>query len=313
MSAKISKVELSVQLENVMKNVIIMLAVIAMAAPLYGDPCDVVFSGDGSTGSLVLSYTTNNGALPRGIGLKCEVLAGDTVDVDSDAVVADPCFNTFIDYAFMDPDFFAIGDGHPMADPTGAGVLDPCNVVDVFSICMGALDQTSNQLAGPAASDPLVSVPLDSTAASVTIRISEDDLRGGVVGSALTTNLPIDVTVTFALPECLKSTAPFYADWVLWGKPDCWCYPRQCRGDINGLLTGPFWVQQLDKDAFRAAYNKGDTLLPADGICADLDHLKIGPFRVQQLDKDIFRLYYNKSAALVPECDATHYNFWTSP
>ena len=299
-----------------MKNVIIMLAVIAMAAPLYAaDPCDVVFAGVGTAGDLVLSYTTNNGALPRGIGLKCEVLAGETVDVDSDAVAADPCFNTFIDYAFMAPGTFAIGDGHPMADPTGAGVLDPCTGVDVFSICMGALDQTGNQLAGPATSAALISVPLDSAAASVTIRISEDDLRGGVVGSALTTNLPIDVVVTFAAPECVKSTASFYADWVLWNKPDCWCYSRQCRGDVDGVKTGPFWVGSLDKDAFRAAFNKNDIALAgiANGICADLDHVKTGPFRVGSLDKDIFRAYFNKAETLVPICDVADYNFWVTP
>ncbi len=219
-----------------MKNVIIMLAVIAMAAPLYAaDPCDVVFAGDGSTGSLVLSYTTNNGALPRGIGLKCEVLAGNTVDVDSDAVVADPCFNTFIDYAFMDPDNFTIGAGHPMADPCFAGVLDPCTGVDVFSICMGALDQTGNQNAGPATST-LISVPLTSTAGSVTIRISEDDLRGGVVGSALTTNLPITVTVTF---DCFQGTPAQVAAWIAWGKPANWCGDCWLQGDINGdcLIT----------------------------------------------------------------------------
>ncbi|MCK5271240.1 MAG: hypothetical protein KAJ52_01640 [Sedimentisphaerales bacterium] len=233
-----------------MKNVIIMLAVIAMAAPLYAaDPCDVVFAGDGSTGSLVLSYTTNNGALPRGIGLKCEVLAGDTVDVDSDAVVADPCFNTFIDYAFMDPDNFVIGAGHPMADPCYAGVLDPCTGVDVFSICMGALDQTGNQNAGPATSTMLVGVPLTSTAGSVTIRISEDILRGGVVGSALTTNLPIDVVVSF-VTECYVVGQPRYYDenmnpgpaitqanydaWVAAGKSLCWCCPHHGYGDVNG-------------------------------------------------------------------------------
>ena len=189
-----------------------MLAVIAMAAPLFAQ--DVIFTGDGTTGSLVISYTTTGGDLPRGVGLKCEVLAGDTVDVDSDNVTTDPCFNTFIDYAFMDPGTFAIGDGHPMADPCGPGVLDPATGVDVFSICMGVLDMTENQLAGPAASSPLVSVPLASTASSVTIRISEDDLRGGVVGSALTTNLPIDVVVSFG--------------------PGCWNYPCFSRGDANG-------------------------------------------------------------------------------
>ena len=254
-----------------MKNVILMLAVIAMAAPLFGT---VNFTGDGSTGSLVLSYTTTDGDLPRGIGLKCEVLGVDTVDVDSDAVVTDPCFNTFIDYAFMNPSTFTIGAGHPMADPCFAGVLDPATSVDVFSICMGVLDQAGNQNAGPATSAPLVSIPLTSTAASVTIRISEDDLRGGVVGSALATNLPIDVTVSF-VTDCFYVgmvdsqthvvTAAEVAQWVTWGKPDCWCYDCFASGDIDGdcfigtgdlftMLSGASFVQtacaDLDYDGF---------------------------------------------------------------
>ena len=224
-----------------MKNVIIMLAVVAMAAPLFAQ--DVTFTeGDCSGGSLVLNYTcADPGVTPRGIGLKCEVLAGDTVDVDSDAVVADPCFNTFIDYAFMDPCNFAIGDGHPMADPCGAGVLDPSTGVDVFSICMGALDQTGNQLAGPGASSPLVSIPLASTAGSVTIRISEDDLRGGVVGSALSTNLPIDVVVSFG--------------------PACWNYPCFYWGDADGDNLVTSVDVQILSAAWSGAYNP----------CADFD------------------------------------------
>ena len=231
-----------------MKNVIIMLAVIAMAAPLYAaDPCDVVLTGDGSTGSLVLSYTTNNGALPRGIGLKCEVLGGAVVDVDSDAVVADPCFNTFIDYAFMDPCNFTIGAGHPIADPCFAGVLDPCTGVDVFSICMGVLDMTGNQNAGPATSASLISIPLTSAAASVTIRISEDTLRGGVVGSALTTNLPIDVVVSFST-DCFQGTPEQVAAWTAWGKPANWCEPCFKCGDVNSStsITPSDWFKVWD-------------------------------------------------------------------
>ncbi len=245
MNAKTVRLNYLFNLENVMKKVILMLAVIAMAAPLYAaDPCDVVFDGDGSGGILVLSYTTNNGALPRGIGLKCEVLGIDTVDVDSGAVVTDPCFNTFIDYAFMDPCNFTIGAGHPMADPCFAGVLDPCDAVDVFSICMGVLDQTGGKNAGPATSASLISIPLTSTADSVTIRISEDPLRGGVVGSALTTNLPIDVTVTF-VTDCYVVGQPRgnsgdtitqanYDAWEAAGKPEVWCCPFQPCGDANG-------------------------------------------------------------------------------
>ncbi|MCK4629524.1 MAG: hypothetical protein KAT56_11005 [Sedimentisphaerales bacterium] len=264
-----------------MKNVIIMLAVIAMAAPLYAaDPCDVEFSGVGTGGSLVISYTCNDPCTPRGIGLKCEVLNGDTVDVDSGAVVVDPCFNTFIDYAFMDPCNFTIGAGHPMADPCFAGVLDPCTGVYEFSICMGVLDQTGNKNAGPAASSPLVSIPLASTVGSVTIRISEDILRGGVVGSALSTNLPIDVVVSF---DCYVIGQPRYYDelmnpgsaitqanydaWVAVGKPDCWCCPHHGYGDVNG----DGWINASDMVPVNNNLGTGP-VLPANLIHADVNH-----------------------------------------
>ena len=234
MNAKTVRLDYLFNLENVMKKVILMLAVIAMAAPLYAaDPCDVVFDDVETTGSLVLSYTTNNGALPRGISLKCEVLGVDTVDVDSGAVITDPCFNTFIDYAFMDPCNFDVGDGHPMADPYFAGVLDPCDAVDVFSICMGVLDQTGGKSAGPDASALLISIPLTSTADSVTIRISEDTLRGGVVGSPLTTNLPIDVVVSFST-DCFQGTPAQVAAWIAWGKPANWCGDCWAAGSVDG-------------------------------------------------------------------------------
>jgi GEVED domain-containing protein len=29
-----------------------------------------------------------------------------------------------------------------------------------------------------------------------------------------------------------------YADWITYGKPVCWCYPRQCHGDADGKKTG---------------------------------------------------------------------------
>jgi hypothetical protein len=122
----------------------------------------------------------------------------------------------------------------------------------------------------------------------------------------------------FTEPECLDRTAPEYSDWSAWGKPDCWCYSRQCRGDINGLKHGPFWVQVLDLNLFKAAFNKTDVQLPPGGICADLNHVKHGPFRVQVLDLDIFKIYFNKIETLVPECNQLPiytgpYNYWTKP
>jgi hypothetical protein len=118
--------------------------------------------------------------------------------------------------------------------------------------------------------------------------------------------------------ECLKPTAPEYADWVTNGKPSCWCCKRQCNGDIDCATYGPFSVQIFDLNIFKTAFNKVDALMPPGGICADLDHTKIGPFRVGILDLNIFKLYFNKP--IVPCCDldgdcvltaADKYNFWT--
>jgi hypothetical protein len=118
--------------------------------------------------------------------------------------------------------------------------------------------------------------------------------------------------------DCLSTSALEYSDWVAWGKPDCWCYARQCRGDIDGLKHGPFWVQVIDLDLFKACFNKTDDFLPLGCICADLDHGRLGPFRVQIKDLDIFKRYFCKIESLVPECDQPPiytgpYNFWVTP
>jgi hypothetical protein len=126
---------------------------------------------------------------------------------------------------------------------------------------------------------------------------------------------------SFRVEECLKSTASEYADWVLWGRPSCWCYARQCRGDINGVKTGQ-WVSLADFTAFKQAYLKTDAqlqLIP-NGICADLNHTKTGQ-RVSLADFTTFKLYYLKPDAQVPCCDlngdciltaADKYLFWTN-
>jgi len=95
-------------------------------------------------------------------------------------------------------------------------------------------------------------------------------------------------------------------DWVKWRYPACWCYARQCRGDINGKKTGPNYVQLLDFSALTAAFGKTDVQMVAipSSICADLNHKKTGPNRVQLLDYTILTTYFGKADALVPLCTA---------
>ncbi|MHC4155900.1 MAG: hypothetical protein ACYST6_13380, partial [Planctomycetota bacterium] len=86
-------------------------------------------------------------------------------------------------------------------------------------------------------------------------------------------------TVVIHQGDCLSSTAPEYADWVAFGMPDCWCYRKQCRGDIDGMIIGPWFpVAIQDLILFKEAFN--EVMIPwPPGVCADLDHAATGPFR----------------------------------
>jgi hypothetical protein len=113
--------------------------------------------------------------------------------------------------------------------------------------------------------------------------------------------------------DCLSTIAPEYAAWVSLGKPLCWCYRRQCRGDIDGIQTGPFHVAIPDLTLFKQCFNQ--FVLPPGCECADLDHLQTGPFRVAIPDLTIFKTYFNQF--VVPQCDQIPiytgpYNFWTN-
>ena len=116
--------------------------------------------------------------------------------------------------------------------------------------------------------------------------------------------------------DCLKQSGVPVAewnDWVAWGRPKCWGYSRQCRGDINGTKNMQY-VQLLDLNALKSAYGKTDAQLAliTNGICADLNHTK-NMQRVQLLDLNILKSYYGKSDALTPLCDVNKVNFWTVP
>ena len=137
--------------------------------------------------------------------------------------------------------------------------------------------------------------------------IDENALRGGVidvVGDTMTTNLPIPFEI--AGGECVKSDAPFYAEWVgagkPWDRPDCWCYERNCRGDADGLKPGMFWVETGDLDILLDSFNIGDKNMTGNRICGDFDHKAPGMFRVETDDLDILLLYFNIGDKNVPVC-----------
>ena len=70
-----------------------------------------------------------------------------------------------------------------------------------------------------------------------------------------------DMAFELTTRDCVKITAPFYAEWVgagkNWNRPECWCYERQCRGDTDGLKQGLLWVSDNDLTTFAAAFGLG--------------------------------------------------------
>jgi hypothetical protein len=281
---------------------------------------------DAGSGKLQIAYTTTDGDAPRGVALRISLSDGAVVDTSSfysPIAIVDPAFNAFPDYAFSNPLNYAVGAGHPLALATEAGAL-AADASD-FSVSMGVLDQTGAQKAGPTSTANLIIIQLKGgTAEDIIVTITGDTLRGpasGVVGSVLTSNLPITTRIVIGDCGCLKCSAPFYNDWVAWGKPACWCYERQCRGDINGKKDGvavKYYVSGADLSLFKTAYAKNDAALQlvAGGICSDLNHKADGiavKYRVSGTDLAIFKQYYAKADAAVPSCDSFNYNIWFKP
>lgn len=111
--------------------------------------------------------------------------------------------------------------------------------------------------------------------------------------------------VNIVICECYYGQ-PDYSEWEAVGKPICWCYPRQCHGDADGLPFGKFnyWTSNLDLTVMKDAWNKPAAQLVGNEACADFDHLPFGKFdyRVSNLDLAILKDYWNIADGPDPNC-----------
>lgn len=318
-----------------MRKVLLSLLVLALAAPSFA--AVNITAEDAGSGVLKLYYECTAGEVIRGLALAVEVTDGDgVVAAASDAVVpAASRFNTFIDYAFTveagAPGTYTIGAGHPLANKVAAGVATfPATV---YSVSMGCLDEFEKVQGGVTGSGELVAITYTLTEKTC-VAISADTLRGGIVGDGIT-EVNIQASQCLAVgDECVKADAPFYADWVKYGKPACWCYAKNCRGDVDGktegnVVVGYAHVFNKDLTTFLAAYNvreapKGAGIESVEnGICADFDrgqegNVVVGYARVFNKDLGILLANYNvreaPKGAGVPDCElGVYYNFFVTP
>jgi hypothetical protein len=108
--------------------------------------------------------------------------------------------------------------------------------------------------------------------------------------------------------DCLAEDHPEYAQWNNLGRPWCWCYPRQCHADADGLWggnskSGWYDVGPADLNVLISAwmvkeppFGPGIASIPS-GICADFNHdvggsSKSGYFRVGPADLNVLMDYW---------------------
>jgi hypothetical protein len=122
------------------------------------------------------------------------------------------------------------------------------------------------------------------------LMMTQDDFLGG------------QVLITFPYTvDCFPSTYSTYGDWVLYGKPNCWCAPPhgtgyQCDGDADGINSGvPYYYRVYTGDIGLIIPNwrkkMGD---PALNPCADIDHISSGaPYYYRVYTGDVARIIAN--------------------
>ena len=183
---------------------------------------------------------------------------------------------------------------------------------------MGALYEEPNR---PALSGTLILVKVDD---DCNVCVEGESVRGNVVFTDATSVDPNACGSIVVVTDCFPIGHPDYAAWDEVGKPDCWCYEFQCRGDANGKteFAGAVRVLTVDLDILVSAYGQPIEAMTSSMACADFDHAGEFGNSVRVLTNDLAALIasYGQPTANVPSCpmdwdgdSIDDYNFWITP
>jgi len=296
-----------------MKKLLVLLMVLGIVAPSMAA---VTLTGTGSGLTATIGVTWTNGTRPRAFGLTLDTQnAGVTIDTVGGfktgvSTSSSRGYGIFPGSIVIDGSGNVTNPGTPVEPNTlpGGGKLGTHRVI----VALGSLYSPTGDANAPTSGTQLFTVTVSG---NCTLRITpETQYRGGVVDEngvtmSVTPN-PLDVTLASAPTECVKASAPFYAVWDQFSKPDCWCYQRNCHGDADGVKQFSYWVFTNDLTILKSAYSKQDQDLTGNMICADFDRTKQFSYRVFTQDLTILKQYYSKQEVDNPVCDMTNYNFW---
>lgn len=288
-----------------MKKLILTLLVFGLAMPAMAATLVIT---DNLDGTATVTVTAEGSVNIVGLALDVDVTAGGDLTA---AVVNTATFNIYMDAAYseVNGDGYTYGEGSAIASQTVAGEVAISN-----NICISAAALNGESTAG-ATGSASVSITI-SASANTTIQIKENDPRGGIIlvdgtGEDITSGTAgvVEGTITAGGTECMMDTHPDYAAWEAAGKPDCWCYEFNCKGDADGKAQFGYQVLSDDLAILAAAY--GQALASgAAGHCADFDRQAQFGYRVLSDDLAILAGAYGQAVA---SCDATYINEWIVP
>jgi hypothetical protein len=296
-----------------MKKLGLVMAVLMVATPVWAR-VDITCTAPADSCDVTVSYkVVGESNSVRGFALD--------IMIDQGAVIKEVYMNSLDPNYWVYPGSIVINTttnpptvsdkGTPVANP-----YDPCLPGQTLlgldsngvTIEMGSLywptgDNSPNAPKISTKFKPLLKFRVSKKPTCVTIR--ENAIRGGVVLTNPNANPDVNSPGVGNTPKycltggplpCLPNTVPYYQQWldrgVLLGMPagqgpTCWCYPRQCYGDADGIktgssVTGYTYVGPTDLVIFSKAYNvkeppKGLGIATVtNGICADFAHDKTG-------------------------------------
>jgi len=199
-----------------MRNIALAIIVLAVTIPAMGD---VNITIEADQNEVTIGYDCNEGEVVRAFALNIDVNDG-TFVVGSAASAVDP--NVADYYIYPGSISFTIVDGNTVIDVPNFGTpvaeQDANGGVLEMASLYSTNDPDPNRHDPPASSGDLCTFYVDTSGGCVTVTLSEDSKRGGVVLE------DPNEEFTLVLPDPLE----------VCGDPACWSYPCFHRGDTNG-------------------------------------------------------------------------------
>jgi hypothetical protein len=287
--------------------------VVLIAAPAWGDVV-LKWSQTGVPGELAVSYdSTGETELVRAFALDITATGGNIVEVKDFAVGDDNGgYGIFpanfsrvitVDGQTGEVADWGVAEYTPVADANDTGAAGGLGS-GAITIEMGSLYDT----VAPGTTGDLCTIVVDANVTELCITLNE--VRGGIVleNAAQATADMSQACVGLGSPDCMPADNSAYNDWVALGKPDCWCSPYQCDGDVDGVDSGfpaRYRVYLGDLNALVANWQKKANDATLDP-CADIDHKDSGfpaRYRVYLTDLNILvGNWQKKDAALPGDC-----------